>query len=75
MEEIATWDLESIVIEQLDYPFLRKLQIHHHSSFYSKPAYETNIINLVKSTPALQSFSIAAWGAIVHEVFQQVADN
>ena len=71
VEEITVWDIDSsfIIMENLELPFLRKLFVG------GKKSIETNLIHLVKSSPALKSITIHAGQVVVHEVFRQIADH
>ena len=74
-EELEVWDLHTSIIENLELPSVRKLQIYIVNPFQTTTVMDTNMINLVKSCPALRSFSIFAFSGIFHEVFRQVADH
>ena len=75
LEEIDVWDIESTVMENLEFPFLRNLRIFNSACFETKPAVEANMITMVSSSPALQSITIYFHGAIFQEFLRQIADH
>ena len=70
MEEIVLYELDyAFITDNLELPFLRKLQVSGTSNIF-----ETNLIQVVKSSPALQSITIYG-SPVVHEVLHLIADH
>ena len=74
MDEIEVWELDGIT-EYLDFPFLRKLKVSHRNPFDPQSSFETNVVCVVRSSPALRSFTIDSFGGIVQDVLRQVVDH
>ena len=73
VEEII-WKLTAVpsgsafVMENLKLPFLRKLEVKGYD-------FESNLIHLVKASPALQSITIGHGVTAVDEILRQIADH